>query len=245
MSEHAFVKDRDHLGLLYDIGELAALIRESTDIPNLLERTVTTISAHLKVEVCSIYLYDQETRELVLKATKGLHPEAVEKVRIAVGTGLVGATFESLEPIIVGDAPRDLRFKYFAEAREDAFRSFLAVPIQRGEIRIGVLVVQQSDPNYFDAADVRTLRAVAAQLAGVLENVRLLISLRQREGASGAGAEVGACLHQRPGGLARVCPRGRRRFRPEPRPASGDGRCAPGDGGGLPPRRRRDGQAAR
>jgi phosphotransferase system enzyme I (PtsP) len=176
--------DRDHLGLLYDIGELAALIRESTDITNLLERTVTAISKHLKAEVCSIYLYDQETRELVLKATKGLNPEAVEKVRIAVGTGLVGATFESLEPIIVGDGPRDLRFKYFAEAREEAFRSFLAVPIQRGEVRIGVLVVQQSDPDYFDAADARTLRAVAAQLAGIFENVRLLISLRQREGAS-------------------------------------------------------------
>jgi hypothetical protein len=76
--------DRDHLGLLYDIGELTALIRESTDIPNLLERTVMTISKHLKAEVCSIYLYDQETRELVLKATKGLHPQAVEKVRIGI-----------------------------------------------------------------------------------------------------------------------------------------------------------------
>jgi phosphotransferase system enzyme I (PtsP) len=176
--------DRDHLGLLYDIGELSALIRESTDIPNLLERTVTTISEHLKAEVCSIYLYDQETRELVLKATKGLNPETVEKVRIAFGTGLVGATIERLEPIIAGDAPLDPRFKYFAEAPEDAFRSFLSVPLQRGEIRIGVLVVQHSAPDYFAAADVRMLRAVAAQLAGILENVRLLISLRKREGVS-------------------------------------------------------------
>ena len=39
---------RDHLSLLYDIGELSGLIRESTDIPNLLDRTVTTISQHLQ-----------------------------------------------------------------------------------------------------------------------------------------------------------------------------------------------------
>ena len=81
---------RDHLSLLYDIGELSGLVRESTDIPNLLDRTVTTISQHLQAEVCSIYLYDEETRELVLKATKGLNPEAVEKVRMAYGTGLGG-----------------------------------------------------------------------------------------------------------------------------------------------------------
>ena len=174
---------RDHLSLLYDIGELSGLVRESTDIPNLLDRTVTAISQHLKAEVCSIYLYDEETRELVLKATKGLNPEAVEKVRMAYGTGLVGATLEGLEPILEGDAPHNPRFKYFAEAHEDAFRSFLSVPIQRGDLQIGVLVVQHSAPDYFDATDVRTLRAVASQLAGILENVRLLMDLRGREGA--------------------------------------------------------------
>ena len=174
---------RDHLSLLYDIGELSGLVRESTDIPNLLDRTVTTISQHLQAEVCSIYLYDEETRELVLKATKGLNPQAVEMVRMAYGTGLVGATLEGLEPIIEGDAPRNPRFKYFAEAHEDAFRSFLSVPIQQGDLQIGVLVVQHSAPDYFDATDVRTLRAVASQLAGILENVRLLMDLRGREGA--------------------------------------------------------------
>lgn len=176
-------KGRDHLSLLYDIGELSGLIRESTDIPNLLDRTVTMISRHLQAEVCSIYLYDEETRELVLKATRGLNPEAVEKVRMAYGTGLVGATLEGLEPVIEGDATRNPRFKYFAEAHEEAFRSFLSVPIQMGEVRIGVLVVQHSAPDYFDGADIRTLRAVASQIAGVLENVRLLMDLRRREGA--------------------------------------------------------------
>jgi len=173
-------RDRDHLDLLYDVGELWGVIRESPDIPNILDRTVAMISKHLRAEVCSIYLYDERTRELVLKATKGLHPEAVEKVRMAYGTGLVGATLAGLEPIIEGDAPRNSRFKYFAEAHEEAFRSFLSVPIQHGEVQIGVLVVQHSAGDYFDAADMRALRAVASQLAGVLETVRILMDIRQR-----------------------------------------------------------------
>jgi phosphotransferase system enzyme I (PtsP) len=175
--------DRDYLNLLYDISEFSGLIRESTDIQNLLDRTVTMISERLQAEVCSIYLYDDETRELVLKATKGLNPEAVEKVRMAYGTGLVGATMEGLDPIVEGDAPRNPRFKYFSEAHEDAFRSFLSVPLRQGEVQIGVLVVQHSSPDYFNETDARALRAVASQLAGVLQNVRLLMDLRRRDGA--------------------------------------------------------------
>jgi phosphotransferase system, enzyme I, PtsP len=175
--------ERDYLSLLYDIGELSGLIRESTGIQNLLDRTVATISERLQADVCSIYLYDEETRELVLKATKGLNPEAVEKVRMAYGTGLVGATLEGLDPIVEGDAPSHPRFKYFSEAHEDAFRSFLSVPLRQGEVQIGVLVVQHSSRDYFDDTDARALRAVAAQLAGVLQNVRLLMDLRRRDGA--------------------------------------------------------------
>jgi phosphotransferase system enzyme I (PtsP) len=175
--------DRDYLNLLYDISEFSGLIRESTDIQNLLDRTVTMISERLQAEVCSIYLYDEETRELVLKATKGLNPEAVEKVRMAYGTGLVGATLEGLDAIVEGDAPRHPRFKYFSEAHEDAFRSFLSVPLRQGEVQIGVLVVQHSSPDYFNETDARALRAVASQLAGVLQNARLLMDLRRRDGA--------------------------------------------------------------
>lgn len=175
--------DRDYLNLLYDISEFSGLIRESTDIQNLLDRTVMMISQRLQAEVCSIYLFDEETRELVLKATKGLNPEAVEKVRMAFGTGLVGATLEGLDPIVEGDASRHPRFKYFSEAHEDAFRSFLSVPLRQGEVQIGVLVVQHSSPDYFNETDARALRAVASQLAGVLQNARLLMDLRRRDGA--------------------------------------------------------------
>jgi phosphotransferase system enzyme I (PtsP) len=174
-------KDCNHLKLLYDISELSGLIRESTDISNLLERTVTMISQHLKAEVCSIYLYEEKTGELVLKATKGLNPKAVEKIRMTCGTGLVGATLEEQQPICEGDAPRNPNFKYFSEAHEETFRSFLSVPIQQGEVRIGVIVVQHSETDYFDMADIRAMRTIASQLSGLLENARLLMDFRRIE----------------------------------------------------------------
>ena len=64
--------EHDHLSLLYDIGELAVSMRANPDIPQLLNQVLEKVSEHLKAEVCSIYLYDEASRELVLKATIGL-----------------------------------------------------------------------------------------------------------------------------------------------------------------------------
>jgi phosphotransferase system enzyme I (PtsP) len=168
-------KNRDHLNLLCDIGELATLIIGSTDIQGFLQQTVEMVARHLNADVGSIYLYDDTTHDLVLHATVGLNPSAVGRVRMKSGEGLVGKTFESLRPICESRASRHPNFKYFEEAHEDLFESFLAVPIHRGNEKIGVLVVQHEHPGYFDEIDVMVLRAIASQLTGAIENARLMI----------------------------------------------------------------------
>jgi phosphotransferase system enzyme I (PtsP) len=154
---------------------LANLIIGSTDIQAFLQQTVEMVARHLKADVGSIYLYDDATRDLVLQATIGLNPLAVGRVRMKSGEGLVGKTFESLQPICEDRASRHPDFKYFKEADEDPFESFLAVPIHRVIEKIGVLVVQHEHPGYFDEIDVMAMRAIASQLTGAIENARMMI----------------------------------------------------------------------
>ncbi len=170
-------KKRDHLNLLCDIGDLATLLTGSTNIENFLQRTADMVSRHLEAEVCSIYLFDDQSRELVLKATIGLNPEAVNQIRMKPGEGLVGSTLIKQQPICEGSASRNPRFKYFEESGEERFESFLSVPISRGVENIGVLVVQHEMRDYFDEVDVMALRAAASQLASAIENARLLMSM--------------------------------------------------------------------
>ncbi|MGD8541392.1 MAG: phosphoenolpyruvate--protein phosphotransferase [Desulfobacteraceae bacterium] len=170
-------QDREHLSLLLDIGELAALITESSDIHQFLQKTARMVSRHLAANVCSIYLYEENRDELVLTTTLGLNPGAVQKVRMRPGEGLVGATFARNRPVCEGVAGESPQFKYFPETDEDRFNSFIAVPIRRGIERVGVLVVQHEDRDYFDEIDVKALRAVASQLAGAIGNARLMVCL--------------------------------------------------------------------
>ena len=66
------------------------------------------------------------------------------------------------------------RFKYFSEAGEDAYQSFLGVPlIDRGVLQ-GVLVVQTIEPRVFREDEVRMLCEAAAQVAPVVSEARTL-----------------------------------------------------------------------
>lgn len=171
--------NRDHLNMLCDIGELADLLTGSEDIFTFLDRSVEMVARHLDADASSIYLYDQKSSDLILFATLGLNPKAVGTVRMKIGEGLVGTTIEKRRPVFEGRASANPRFKYFKEADEDRFESFMAVPIQRGEEKIGVLVVQHEQENFFLKSDLNALRAAASQLAGSIESARLMMELHK------------------------------------------------------------------
>lgn len=168
-----------HLNLICDIGELTHLVSESKNIKAFLQQVVQLVATHLKADVGSIYLYDESTDELVLTATIGLNQCAVDNVCMNIDEGLVGHTLAQMEPICEGCAGAHPRFKLFEASDEERFNSFLSVPISLANDKIGVLVVQHEDQNYFNRFDVMALRAIASQLAGGVANARLMMAMRQ------------------------------------------------------------------
>lgn len=145
-----------------------------------MQRAAEMTAKHMASEVCSIYLYFEDTQELVLKANVGLKPEAVGQVRLKIGEGLTGLALKEMRPICEREASRRPGYRYFPEIGEEPYESFLAVPILRGNIRIGVMVVQSAQTHYFTDEDINTLRAITSQLANTIETVKILLSLEER-----------------------------------------------------------------
>jgi len=176
----------DHMQLIYDIGELSGIFTTSTSIETILQRIVVLVAGHMRTDVCSIYLFDEAAEELVLKATKGLHPDSVDRVRLKLGEGIAGFALQEGQPICERKASMHPQFKFFPGIYEERYEAFLAVPMLRGIARIGVLVVQRELQNSFRKQDVMALRAVASQLCTIIENARLLMQLEQRREEHGA-----------------------------------------------------------
>jgi len=165
--------------LLYDIKELSELFRQSASIETLLDKAVETVAARTQSAVCSIYLYDEEDRTLILRATRGLNPECVGQVRLGLGQGLTGLALQEMQTVCEADASRNPNYKFFPGIYEERYNAFLAVPIARGLSKMGVLVLQRDAHEAFVAADITALETVASQLADILANAQFLLGMHE------------------------------------------------------------------
>src|SRR5579863_4984502 len=156
------------------LDEIANLAREGGKPAETLMNVVALIAKRFGTDVCSAYLLEPDRANLVLAATLGLRREAIGSLRMAVHEGLAGLVAEQVRPVSVDQVNNHPRFKYFSEAGEDAYQSFLGVPlIDRGVLQ-GVLVVQTVDARVFREDEIRMLTEAATQVASVVSEARTL-----------------------------------------------------------------------
>jgi phosphotransferase system enzyme I (PtsP) len=172
---------RDHTKLICDVGEITGLFHDAPSMEEFLQKITAMVTRHMECEVCSIYLYYADQHELVLKATKGLNPDSVNKVRMKIGEGLTGLALKEKRPICEGQAKNNPNFRFFPGIGEEKFESFLAVPILRGSVEIGVMDIQSEKKDYFSTEDIQVFRAITTQLAATIETARLLITLNDKK----------------------------------------------------------------
>lgn len=147
-------------------------VNSAPDLGAALQVIVGGVKQAVGADVCSVYLTDFEARTHVLMATDGLRQEAVGKVTLPQGRGLIGLVAERAEPLNLADAPSHPRYLHVAETGETQFRGFLGVPIIQNRKVLGVLVVRQQQTREFSDDEVTFLFTLAAQLAGAITHAR-------------------------------------------------------------------------
>ena len=153
---------------------MSLLTSDSGDAAETLNNIVTLIQERCATDVCSVYLLETDRSVLVLAATVGLRPDSVGRVRMRINEGLAGLVAEQLRAIVVPEVTAHHRFKYFREASEEAYRTFVGVPIVDRGVLQGVLVVQTAEPRVFSDHDVELLTATGTQLAPIVSEARAM-----------------------------------------------------------------------
>src|ERR1700727_3324791 len=109
--------------------EIANLALEGGKPAETLMNVVGLIAKRFETDVCSVYLLEPDRANLVLAATVGLRRECIGILRMQVHEGLTGLVAELVRPVSVRQGKTHPRFKYFREAGEEAYQSFLGVPL--------------------------------------------------------------------------------------------------------------------
>src|ERR1700757_5128380 len=151
-------------GHVLTLEEIANLAGQAGRPAETLANVVGLIAERCQTDVCSAYLLEPDRANLVLAATLGLRPQCIGKLRMGIHEGLAGLVAELVRPVAVAEVKKHPRFKYFSEAGEDDYQSFLGVPlIDRGVLQ-GVLVVQTVEPRIFHQSEIQMLSQAAPQV---------------------------------------------------------------------------------
>lgn len=121
-----------------------------------------------------------EEDNLVLAAGRGGYANGDPPVgyRLATGKGIIGQVAQTGQPLLAPDVSKDLH--YMAWEGLPHTRSELAVPVKSGDRLLGVMDMQATVPEAFDATDLEALGVLADQLAVALENARLYEDAQRR-----------------------------------------------------------------
>ncbi|MEW8321512.1 MAG: phosphoenolpyruvate--protein phosphotransferase [Candidatus Thiodiazotropha taylori] len=158
--------------MLETLHRIVKEVNAASDLEQALAIIVQDVKQAIQADVCSVYLTDFERRDHVLKATDGLHPEAVDKVRLPYHRGLIGLVCERAEPVNLADAPNHKRYLFTHETGETSYKGFLGVPIIQNRKVLGVLVARQIEQRSFEDNEVTFLFTLAAQLAGAITHAQ-------------------------------------------------------------------------
>lgn len=192
MRRHA--RREAELEALFDTaGDLAGL----RDLDAVLEAITRRARRLLNADISYLTLNDDERGETYMRVTDGSVSAAFRRLRLPMGTGLVGLVAQTAMPYTSEHYLGDEQFQHrgFIDdaVAEEGIVSILGVPMMLGSRVIGVLTAANRNERPFEPEEVALLGSLAAHAAVAIDNARLLEETRTAlEELSTANEEIKA-----------------------------------------------------
>ncbi|RIK47279.1 MAG: histidine kinase [Chloroflexi bacterium] len=163
------------------VARLAALHRinraatGSLHLDAMLSTVVEVVAETIQGDACSVWLSDDMTQTLMLRATVGLNPGIVGRLTIRADAGITGLAATERRTQIAVDAPHHPAFFTYPHVGEDPYSSQVSIPLllREPERLVGVMNIQTIEPRDFDEDEITFLETAAGELAIAIENARL------------------------------------------------------------------------
>lgn len=164
---------------LYALTKLSQIIGALEDFDDALNQIVTTVASVTSVDICSIYLLNEDKQKLVLRASKGLSKRALGKVRLQVGKGALGKAASEKKILAVKDVKNDPQYQHIPGIETVKTQSSAAVPlISHGQL-LGVLDIQTFSPHNFTKKEKGLLTKLGGEIAILISGAQLFDSTKK------------------------------------------------------------------
>jgi len=157
--------------------ELGQIITSEMNLEALFELIIRQTNAFMNTELCSVFMFDDETEELWSLVSTDLKRN---EIRILANQGVTGWVFQNKTPLIINDAYNDPRFFSDVDRRTGFHtRNILCIPlINREKKCIGTLQTLNKKTGDFTEQDRELLNSASYYVAIALENAKLYEDLK-------------------------------------------------------------------
>ena len=163
---------------LQALGEVGQALSSTLDLETVLNTIVSHANQLADTDSCTVYEYDEQAQELLLRATHNLDEEVVavaQRAPIRRGEGVAGRMAVTLEPVQIPDIAEP--GAYEGPLRDvllrTGTRALLGIPLLREGHLIGGLTVNKKTPGEFSPEVIDLLKTFASQSALAIQNARL------------------------------------------------------------------------
>ncbi len=164
-------RSRKQLQQLQDIVQAASA---HAPLSERLPRVTELVSTAMEMDGCTVFLRDEATNVLALRAAKGMDPSTVGAVTLRIGRGIAGMAAQQQQTIAATNAPEHPNYFNHPGLTGDVFGSQLSSPLIADEQQrlVGVISVHRFEPGAFTDAEIEFLETVAGVLAVAVDNSR-------------------------------------------------------------------------
>ena len=154
------------------LNKMASRLSAADPLHAVLDEVVEFVAAVVECDSCMVYVLEGD--ELVLRASKNPHPEALGRLKMRVGQGITGWVAEHRKPVVVSErAYADPRFMLFNELPEDYFQAFLSVPLVSGGELVGVINLQNRMPQQYGKREINLVATIGFLVGAEVQRARL------------------------------------------------------------------------
>ena len=147
-------------------------------IEDILRLTVIVTAKVMNSEVCSLWLLDEKTKALTIRATQSIDSDYIKERSVKLGEGVVGYVAQHNEAYVVMNVLEEPRFKEKELARKMGLVSMLSVPMTVKDRVIGVINCYTSVPHEFTETEKNLFTTVANQAAVAIFNTELMVKTK-------------------------------------------------------------------
>ncbi|MFH1460073.1 MAG: GAF domain-containing protein [Candidatus Omnitrophota bacterium] len=160
------------------LSKISNAITSDLYLEDMLKLIVTLTANVMKAKICALWLLDEKTQELKIKATQAMSSEYLKERSIKVGEGIVGLVAMTKKPNLIINVQKDKKYKEKILAKKENLVSMLSVPMMVKNKVIGVINCYTTSEYKFGKSDIDLVSTIANQAAVAIENTELIVKTK-------------------------------------------------------------------